>query len=346
MSIQKMRAIFHGLKDIIDTEFNLIDEAGYIIHSTDSNRIGSYDNRISALDLSNSLIFELEGYIYCYSSYQGDRCIISIKGIDGDTRRLAKIVEVFIGANDVSFSRNEFLKGILLDTVSHTSIETLCLKHDLNPKGRIQVLVIEATEELMGALKEILSALLFDEIVQIKSNAFAVINRNTEKDMAQPTYLSDTLASELLYEVKIGIGAAVDNVQEWHFSYRTAEALLELGRGFLPGQNTYSFKGLAIPLLVSGLPSKELAYVMKHFDCNIDKLIVNNELLATAQVFFKNNLNITDTSRSLYLHRNTLIYRLNKIHELTGFDLRIFDDAVLFNIMINGFHALRDKRAD
>lgn len=341
MGIQKMKTILHGLKDIIDTEFNLIDDSGYILHSTDFNRLGSYDRHVSALDFSSSFIIELEGYIYCYSHHQEERCIISIKGIDGDNRRLARIIDVFIGAKDMGFSRNEFLKGILLNTISDPSLETLCLKHDIHPKGSVRLLAVEATEELMGNLLEILTALLGDPIVQIKSNTYAVINRNDHKDIAHPTYLSDVLASELLYKVKIGIGASVENVKDWHFSLRTAETLIELGKVFLPGQNTYTFKDLAIPMLTSGLPPQELSYLMKHFNCSIDKIISNNELLVTARGFFKNNLNITDTSRSLYLHRNTLIYRLNKIQEITGFDLRNFNDALLFNIMINGHQSLK-----
>ncbi|ABR49452.1 transcriptional regulator, CdaR [Alkaliphilus metalliredigens QYMF] len=344
MHIQRIKSIIHSLKDIIDTEINLLDENGYIFHSTDTNKIGNYDNQIISFELNDGFLIEKQEYIYCsYNSYEEDKCILSIKGINEDTQKFAKMIGIFLGTDIKNISRNDFIKSILLNTISDDSIKNVCEKHHIVTQGQVQIIVIEATENLMGTVEEILSALLSDEIIRIKSKYFAVIKRITDKNNDFPTFLSETISSELLYEVKIGIGVIVDDVYDWHFSYKTAENFIEIGKVFLPSHKTYSFKSLTIPLMISKIQANDLEEIMKQFDCNIKSLFSNNELLNTAFIFFKNNLNISDTARDLFVHRNTLIYRLSKIQDITGYDLRIFEDAILFNVMINGHLCLTNE---
>lgn len=343
MQTQRMIAIINGLKDITDIELSLLDKAGYIFYSTDNNKIGHYDSQMPSFDLRESFLTEGKEYIYYCISNNEDRYVLAIRGIGEESKRIAKIVDVFLGASIESTSRNNFIKGVLLNTISEDSIEALCQRYLISPQGQLQVIVVEATEELMGALGEVLSALLSDEYLRIKSKSFAIIKKYDKANPEFASFLYDMISSELLFEVKIGVGAIVDDIRDWHFSYRTAEALIEIGKTFLPVHKAYCFRSLAIPWMLSKVPAMDLSMTRRLFDCDINSLFLNNELIATANVFFKNNLNISDTAKNLYIHRNTLIYRLNRIHEMTGYDLRNFEDAMLFNLMLNVSLSLKSR---
>ncbi|SNT08781.1 transcriptional regulator, CdaR family [Anaerovirgula multivorans] len=344
MHIQRIKVIIQGLKSIIDTEINLLDESGYIFYSTDSSRVGNYDHGVQSFDLVNKFLIEQENYIYCYcQTYGKTRYVLSIKGINHDTRRVAKIIEIFLDTDVQNISREDFIRSLLLNTLENNVLEDLCGKYHIIPKGHVQVIIIEVIESLMEKIEEIVMALLPNEIfVKINNKYFAIVKEANEETDDFPTLLSDTILSELLYEVKIGVGAVVNDIKDWHFSYQTAESFILIGKIFSPNKKIYTLKSLSIPLVISRLQLNDLEELMKQFNCNIEDVFSNNELMTTAFVFFKNNLNISDAARHLFIHRNTLIYRLNKIYDITGYDLRLFEDATLFNVIINGYLYLRN----
>jgi len=137
----------------------------------------------------------------------------------------------------------------------------------------------------------------------------------------------------------IGIGTVISNVKEIARSYKEARVALEVGKVFDDEKFILSYEDLGIGRLIYQLPTTlcELFLTEVFKKGSIDDL--DQEIIFTIQKFFENNLNVSETSRQLYVHRNTLVYRLDKIQKITGLDLRVFDQAIIFKVamMVNKY---------
>ena len=144
----------------------------------------------------------------------------------------------------------------------------------------------------------------------------------------------DTLGSEFYTRVVVGIGTIVSGVKELSKSFKEAQVSLEVGKVFDTEKSIGSYNNLGIARLIYQLPTTLCEMFLKEVfkKGSIDSL--DHETLFTIQKFFENNLNVSETSRKLFVHRNTLVYRLEKIKKLTGLDLREFDHAIVFKVAL------------
>ena len=144
----------------------------------------------------------------------------------------------------------------------------------------------------------------------------------------------DTLGSEFYTKVVVGIGTVVTGVKDLAKSFREAQAALEVGKVFDTEKYVINYENLGIGRLIYQLPTTLCEmFLQEVFKKNpIDAL--DQETLFTIYKFFENNLNVSETARKLFVHRNTLVYRLEKIKKLTGLDLREFDDAITFKVAL------------
>ena len=116
-------------------------------------------------------------------------------------------------------------------------------------------------------------------------------------------------------------------------SYAEAKRAMEVGSIFHPGESIYMFRRLMLERFLMNVPREEsMLYHSLLFNRKTAKLF-NEEMLQTIEMFFRKDLNLSDTARQLFIHRNTLVYRLDKVQRQTGLDLRHFDDAVTFKIL-------------
>ena len=141
----------------------------------------------------------------------------------------------------------------------------------------------------------------------------------------------DTLHAEAMVRVRVGYGTAVDKLQDIPKSYQEAKMALEVGNIFYVESETISYARLGIGRLIYQLPMS----LCEMFIAEIfgeRKLDLDDETLVTIQKFFENNLNISETARQLYVHRNTLVYRLERLQKMIGLDIRKFEDAMTFKI--------------
>ena len=135
-----------------------------------------------------------------------------------------------------------------------------------------------------------------------------------------------------MINICVGIGSTAATLRDVAASYREAQVALEIGRVFDAEKEILNYESLGIGRLIYQLPVKLCQMFLDEVfkKDSIDKL--DSETLMTIQKFFDNSLNISETSRQLFIHRNTLVYRLDKIQKLTGLDLREFDDAIIFKV--------------
>jgi carbohydrate diacid regulator len=149
----------------------------------------------------------------------------------------------------------------------------------------------------------------------------------------------DTLGSELMANVKVGIGSVVNSINEIGHSYKDAKVALEVGKVFDTERQIISYNNLGIGRLVYQLPTIMCELFLSEVFKKGSLELLDTETIVTIQKFFENNLNVSEASRQLFVHRNTLVYRLDKIFKLTGLDLRKFDDAIVFKVamMVNRY---------
>ena len=149
------------------------------------------------------------------------------------------------------------------------------------------------------------------------------------------TNIADTLSTEFYTKVAIGISTVVDNIKDLAKAYQEAQVALEVGKVFETEKNIISYENLGIGRLIYQLPTTLCEmFLQEVFKKGNNLESLDRETLMTIQCFFENNLNVSETSRKLFVHRNTLVYRLEKIRKLTGLDLREFEHAITFKVAL------------
>ena len=158
--------------------------------------------------------------------------------------------------------------------------------------------------------------------------------------------IEETLKNELYIKTAIGIGTVAHHLRELADVYKEAQTAIDVGKVFDTEKSISNYESLGIGRLIYQLPTTLCdIFLTEVFKKNsIDSL--DQETLFTINKFFENNLNVSETSRKLFVHRNTLVYRLEKIKKLTGLDLRQFDHAIVFKValMVRKYLTSRESR--
>ena len=167
-----------------------------------------------------------------------------------------------------------------------------------------------------------------DEIMMIAQNIF------------------DTLGAEAMITPLVGISTVAEKIQDLSQAYREARIALEVGKVFDTEKDIISYDNLGIGRLIYQLPTTLCELFLNEVFKKESINVLDSETIYTIQKFFENNLNVSETSRKLFVHRNTLVYRLDKIKKLTGLDLREFDDAIIFKVamMVNKYLSSQPTR--
>ena len=178
-----------------------------------------------------------------------------------------------------------------------------------------------------------------DVLIDMDRHTVALIkdmtDTDTMDDLAQYAQaLQETLMGETAHQMTVGIGRSRHTIDELRESYAEAKRAIEVGRIFQPEDSVYVFSKLILERFLMELPQDISAYYHSLLFNRKTMRLFNEEMLYTIDMFFKKDLNLSDTARQLYIHRNTLVYRLDKVQRQTGLDLRSFEDAVTFKILM------------
>ena len=144
----------------------------------------------------------------------------------------------------------------------------------------------------------------------------------------------DMLNTEAMSQVHVAYGTIVNEIKEVSRSYKEAKMALDVGKIFYSGKNVVAYSNLGIGRLIYQLPLPLCRMFIKEIFDGRSPDDFDDETLTTINKFFENSLNVSETSRQLYIHRNTLVYRLDKLQKSTGLDLRVFEDAITFKIAL------------
>ena len=244
---------------------------------------------------------------------------------------------------DEKYDRGNFIKNIILDNILPGDIYLKARELRFNNDVSRVVILIRITEHVDISVFDVIQNLFPDKnkdfVINLNETDIALIkevkpNVDTKDLEKLARSISDSLGAEFYSHVLVGIGTTVEGIKDLARSFREAQVALEVGKVFDTEKTIVSYDNLGIARLIYQLPTTLCEMFLKEVfkRGSIDSL--DQETLFTIQKFFENNLNVSETSRKLFVHRNTLVYRLEKIKKLTGLDLREFDDAIVFKVAL------------
>ncbi len=340
--------IVNQMKEVIDRTFGVIDEALAVVACSDLGRIGETCEGLLGVSLSTQETLKQDGYTYrSFGPRPHGDYYVFVEGEDEQAEKYATMLSISLSNikqyYDEKYDRGNFVKNIILDNILPGDIYLKARElHFSGDVSRVVLLVHIHTPTEISAFEVIQN--LFPEknrdfVININETDIAVVKelrtKVESKDLEKLAQsIADTLGSEFYTQVNVGIGTPVEGVKELARSFKEAQIALEVGKVFDTEKTIVSYDHLGIARLIYQLPTTLCEMFLREVfkSGSIDSL--DQETLFTIQRFFENNLNVSETSRRLFIHRNTLVYRLEKTKRLTGLDLREFDDAIVFKVAL------------
>ena len=291
---------------------------------------------------------------------EGKDLYVLVAGGEGQhAYQVAKIevsqLEALILAYKEKYDRNNFFQNLILDNLLLVDIYNRAKKLHLEVESKRIVYLVETKVESEGIVKEMLRSLFSqqngDFVVSVDERNVVLIkslrNEDTEEEIQQTARtIVDMLNTEAMLTVKVAYGTVVKELKDVSKSYKEAKMALDVGKIFYIEKNVIGYEKLGIGRLIYQLPVNLCRMFMSEiFGDNLpDKL--DEETQITIHKFFENSLNVSETARQLYIHRNTLVYRIEKLQKETGLDIRNFDDALIFKIalMVVNYLQYLDRR--
>ena len=359
LSNQIIQKSIDELKAITKIELEVYDLEGVKIASTSSDMyVDSHIIRIFADSAAETQ--ELENKRFMKIQEEGrDIYILVASGESQYTYPVAKIavsqLQALLLAYKEKYDRNNFFQNLILDNLLLVDIYNRAKKLHLEVEAKRIVYLIETKIESESIAKEILRSLFSqhngDYVTSVDEKNIVLIKslkkETTEEEIAQTAKtIVDMLNAEVMLNVKVSYGTVVGELKEVSKSYKEAKMALDVGKIFYIEKNIIGYEKLGIGRLIYQLPVNLCRMFMNEiFGNNLpDKL--DEETQITIHKFFENSLNVSETARQLYIHRNTLVYRIEKLEKETGLDIRNFDDALTFKIalMVVSYLQYLDKR--
>ena len=347
ISNQVLQNTLEGLREISRTEFCIIDTDGKTLASTYSEfEIQPQD--IQAFVESQAASQLVKGYQYfkVCDDYQLEYILVA-HGEDEDTYMVGKLaafqIQSLIVAYKERFDKDSFIKNLLLDNLLLVDIYNRAKKLHIEADVRRVVMILELEQERehssMESVKSLFGGKSKDFITAVDEKSIIIVKELEENegyeemDKLAQTIL-DTLGLEKENNTHIAYGTIVSELKEVSRSYKEARMALDVGKIFSPEKDVIAYSSLGIGRLIYQLPIPLCKMFIKEIFGGKSPDDFDEETLVTIDKFFENSLNVSETSRQLYIHRNTLVYRLDKLQKSTGLDLRVFEDAITFKIAL------------
>ena len=362
MSNSVFQSVIIQLKEISDRTFGVMDTEGCVVSCTDMSLLGERWAD-AALKVGNSsepiVTFAQKTFKAIVGNSNYFEYAVFCTGDDETARGFCQLA--YISLNDAKtfyeekHDRGTFVKNIIMDNILPGDIYIRAKELHFATDAPRAVFLIRQMGHSDVATVDVLSSMfpdkLQDFVLSINENDIAVVKQisgtSTSEDLEKiAVAMEDTLKNELRIKTVIGIGTIADHLRELADSYKEAQTAIDVGKVFDTEKSIMHYENLGIGRLIYQLPTTLceifLSEVFKK--SSIDSL--DQETLFTINKFFENNLNVSETSRKLFVHRNTLVYRLEKIKKLTGLDLRQFDHAIVFKValMVRKYLSSRETR--
>lgn len=362
MSNSVFQSVIVQLKEVPNHVFGVIDTDGVVVSCTDATVLGERWAD-AALKVANSgseiVTFGQKCFKGIYSSVNAMEYAVFCTGDDEIAKSYCQMAHISLNDAKVFYEekhdRGTFVKNIIMDNILPGDIYIRAKElHFATDAPRAVFLVRQLGHGDVAAV-DLLSGMFSDKnqdfVLSINETDIAVIKQITATTSVEDLeklgkQMEETLKNELFVKTIIGFGTVAEHLRGLADSYKEAQTAIEVGKVFDTEKSVINYENLGIGRLIYQLPTTLCEiFLGEVFKKNsIDSL--DQETLFTINKFFENNLNVSETSRKLFVHRNTLVYRLEKIKKLTGLDLRQFDHAIVFKValMVRKYLSSRESR--
>ncbi len=348
MSNRLYQTVIYQMKEVVGRTLGIIDENGIVIACSELGKIGESRQRIREELAYSADIVTFEGYTYRYVSTQtkGDT-IVFVEGVDQEAAKFVGILAVSIGnikaIYDEKYDKGSFIKNIILDNILPNDIYVKSNELHFSNEELRAVFVVKFQGVTDRPPHEIIESLVEDKtrnyVINISEQDIVIVKEISGADTQEElvSYAEKLIDSALTKhgaKIVVGISSVVEKLKDLARAYKEARISLEVGKVFDIEHPIMSYENLGIGRLIYQLPTTLCEIFLDEVFKKGSLESLDRETLVTVQSFFENNLNVSETSRKLFVHRNTLVYRLEKIRKLTGLDLREFDHAVTFKVAL------------
>ena len=336
-----------GLKAISRVDLCIVDADKNVAAKTFDNVSECLADAISFID-SPAESQAVNGFQFFKVEDEGNlEYIIMARGTSDDVYMVGKLaafqIQNLLVAYKERFDKDNFIKNLILDNLLLVDIYNRAKKLHIETEVRRVVFLVETNREkdgnelekirglFGGKSKDFVTAVDEKNIIVVKELA----ENETYEDLNKTADVIIRLfKSDINCNIHIAYGTIVNELKEVSRSYKEARMALDVGKIFFEGQDVIAYSQLGIGRLIYQLPIPLCKMFIKEIFGGKSPDDFDEEILTTINKFFENSLNVSETSRQLYIHRNTLVYRLDKLQKSTGLDLRVFEDAITFKIAL------------
>ncbi len=348
ISNQILQNTIDGLKGISRIDFCVLDTEGKVLAATFEG-VQNYESSVLSFVESPADSQVIQGcqFFKIFDEQQLEYVLLA-DGESEDVYMVGKIaafqVQSLLVAYKERFDKDNFIKNLLLDNLLLVDIYNRAKKLHIDTEVKRVIFIIETSHEKDSAaldnVRNLLGGKSKDFITAVDEKNIIVVKELSDKDGSREL---DKMARDMLETLKneggeerihIAYGTVVNDIKEVSKSYKEAKLALDVGKIFFDEKDIVAYSTLGIGRLIYQLPIPLCKMFIKEIFEGKSPDDFDEETLMTINKFFENSLNVSETSRQLYIHRNTLVYRLDKLQKSTGLDLRIFEDAITFKIAL------------
>lgn len=347
ISNQILQDTIEGIRNITRTELCVMDTEGKCLAST-FRETEEYEEVVVAFAESAAESQVMMGFQF-FKVYDDNELeyVILAKGEAEDVYMVGKIASFQISSLLVAykerFDKDNFIKNLLLDNLLLVDIYNRAKKLHVETDVKRIVFIIETKNEkdtnALETVRTLFSSKTKDFITAVDEKNIILVkevkpSENYEDMNKTAKVIVDMLNTEAMSSVNVAYGTIVNEIKEVSRSYKEAKLALDVGKIFYSDRKIIAYSNLGIGRLIYQLPIPLCKMFIKEIFDGKSPDEFDEETLTTINKFFENSLNVSETSRQLYIHRNTLVYRLDKLQKSTGLDLRVFEDAITFKIAL------------
>lgn len=347
ISNQILQNTIEGLKGITRIDFCVMDTDGKSLASTFSEQ-ENYEEEVVSFVESPADSQVVQGYQFfkIFDEHQLEYVLLANGGSD-DVYMVGKIaafqIQNLLIAYKERFDKDNFIKNLLLDNLLLVDIYNRAKKLHIDTEVRRIIFIIETKQEkdssALDNVRNLLGNRAKDFVTAVDEKNIIIVKELEPGDGHEELERTAQNLYTLLIEdgeedVLIAYGTIVNDIKEVSKSYKEAKLALDVGKIFFGDRNVIAYSALGIGRLIYQLPIPLCKMFIREIFEGKSPDDFDEETLTTINKFFENNLNVSETSRQLYIHRNTLVYRLDKLQKSTGLDLRVFEDAITFKIAL------------
>lgn len=346
ISNQILQNTIDGLKGITRIDLCVLDVEGQVLASTEMQPENCTEEAAAFIaSPADSQVVHGYQFFKVFDENQLEYILLA-KGASDDVYMVGKMaafqLSSLLTAYKERFDKDNFIKNLLLDNLLLVDIYNRAKKLHIATEVRRVVLIIESSRERVNAaldsVRSFCGAKSRDFVTAVDEKNVIVVkelapNEGYEELHKVARGMKDAVALEG-EDIHVAMGTIVGEIKEVSRSYKEARMALDVGRIFFDERDIIAYSTLGIGRLIYQLPIPLCKMFIREIFDGRSPDDFDEETLTTINKFFENSLNVSETSRQLYIHRNTLVYRLDKLQKSTGLDLRVFEDAITFKIAL------------